>query len=60
MGGAIDLEQPLAVDSGIDLRGRERGVAEQFLDRAQVAAARQQVRGKGMPKRVGRRAVGQP
>src|SRR5204862_821069 len=25
----IDLQQPLAVDAGIDLRGRERGVAEQ-------------------------------
>src|SRR3954463_2983826 len=35
----IDLEQPLAVDTGIDLRGGERGVAEQFLDRAQIAAA---------------------
>ena len=56
----VDLQQPLGVDAGVDLRGRERGVAEQFLDRAQVAAARQQMRGEGMPQRVRRRAVGQP
>jgi len=34
-------------------------VAEQFLDRAQVAAARQQVRGEGMTQRVRRGAVRQ-
>jgi hypothetical protein len=45
MGVGINVEQTLGADRGIDLRGRERGVAEQFLDRAQVAAARQQVRG---------------
>ena len=39
---SIDLEQPLAVDLGIDLRRRQRGMAEQFLDRAQIAAARQE------------------
>src|ERR1700757_4454248 len=57
--GAIHFEQSLAVDAGIDLRGRERGMAEQLLDRAQIAAARQQMRGKGMPERMRGRTVGQ-
>src|SRR4051812_36416326 len=59
MRGAIDFQEPLAVDAGIDLRGRERGVTEQFLNRAQVAAAAEQMGGKGMPQRMRRRAVGQ-
>src|ERR1700726_2295652 len=52
----VDFQQPLAVDAGIDLRGRKRGGAEQFLDRAQIAAAAQKMRGKGMPQRMRRRA----
>src|SRR5215208_3664035 len=59
MGVAIDLEQPLAVDRGVNLRGRKRGMAEQFLDRAQVAAARQKMRGEGMPQRMRRGTIGQ-
>src|SRR5450759_91550 len=57
--GAVDFQQPLAVDAGVDLRGRERGMAAQFLDRAQVAAAAQQVGREGMPQRMRRRTVGQ-
>ena len=41
VGGAVGGEQPRAVDAGIDLRRRQRGVAEQVLDGAQIAAARQ-------------------
>ena len=52
MGAAIDFQQAFGVNSRIDLRGRERRVAEQFLDRAQVAAARQQMGGEGMPERM--------
>src|SRR5579859_6421004 len=59
MRAAIDLEQALAVDAGIDLRGRERGMAEQLLDRAQIAAARKQMRSERMPQRMRRGAVGQ-
>jgi hypothetical protein len=44
MSGAVDVHQPFGVDGSINLRGRERSVAEQFLDCAQVAAARQQMR----------------
>ncbi len=57
---AIGLDQALGVDFGVDLRGRQRGVAEQFLDRAHVAAARQQMRGERMPQRMRRRGLGQP
>src|SRR6516165_2370012 len=49
MSAAIGLDQALGVHGGVDLRGRERGMAEQFLDRAQIAAASQQMRGKGVP-----------
>src|SRR5215472_3894076 len=57
---AIGLDQALGVHFGVDLRGRQRGVAEQLLDRAQVAAARQQMRGEGVPQRMRRRRLGQP
>src|SRR5580692_3310662 len=54
VGGAISADQAFGVDFGINLRGGQRGVAEQFLDRADVAAAGEQVRGEGMPQRVRR------
>src|SRR6266566_259115 len=53
MGAAVNLHEPIGIDRGIDLRGRQRRMAEQFLDRAQIAAARQEVCRKGMPQRVG-------
>ena len=59
MSAAIDFKQTIGVNSRIDLRRRERGVAEQFLDGAQIAAARQQMRRERMPKRMGRRRVRQ-
>src|SRR5258708_36193198 len=39
----VDFEQPFGIDTGIDLRGRKGSVAEQFLDRAEVAAAAQKM-----------------
>ena len=39
MGGVIGRHQPGGIDAGIDLRRRQRGVAEQFLNGAQIAAA---------------------
>src|SRR5215470_15625081 len=48
----VDGEQAVAIDLGIDLRRRQAGVAEQFLDLPQVGAGRQQMRGEGMPERV--------
>src|SRR4051794_37525877 len=59
MGVAIDLQQPLAIDAGINLSGRKRSVAEQFLDRAQVTAAAQEVGCERMSQRVRGRAIGQ-
>ena len=56
---AIDVEQPRRVDLGVDLRRRQAGVAEQFLERAQVGAARQQMGREAVAKRVRRQAVGQ-
>ena len=35
----VDAAEPSGVDVAVDLRGRERRVAEQLLDRAQVGAA---------------------
>src|SRR5689334_4295572 len=42
---AIDFHQPLGVNRGVHLGGGQGGVAEQLLDGAQIAAARQQMRG---------------
>jgi hypothetical protein len=44
MGLVVDVEQLLRVDGRVALRGRERGVAEQLLDRAQVTAAGERMR----------------
>src|SRR5215211_6975540 len=43
MGSVIDAAEPPAVDVGIHLRCRERAVAEQLLDHAQVGAALEQM-----------------
>lgn len=53
---SIDLQELRRVDVRVALRGRELHVAEQFLDRAQVGAALQQVRRKRMPQRMRRDA----
>ena len=44
--------QPVGGDVGVELRGRQRGVAEQLLHRAQVGAALEQVGGGGVPQPV--------
>src|SRR4051812_3403448 len=44
MRGVVDLPQPLRVDVRVHLRRRERRMAEQLLNRAQVGAAFEQVR----------------
>ena len=46
--------QPLARDVGVDRRGRDVGVAEQHLHRAQVGAVVQQVGREGVAQRVRR------
>ena len=42
----IGREQPRRIDGRIELRRRKRRVSEKFLDRAQIAAAAQQMRRK--------------
>ena len=48
----VDLGQVLEVELRVDLRGRDVGVAEQLLHRAQVAAGLQQVRGERVAQHV--------
>ena len=38
MGAGVSLEQVLAIDLGIALRGRKTGMGEQFLDGAEIRA----------------------
>ena len=52
MGLLIDRHQPVNADVRIDLRRRERGVAEDLLDAAEVSAALEQVGGRRMPQSV--------
>ena len=53
----VDLAEPVHRDQGVDLRGGDRRVAQQFLDDPDVGPAVQQVRGERVPQRV-RRYVG--
>ncbi len=58
MGPVVDPAQASAVHVGVHLRRRERGVAEQLLDRPQVGAALEQMRREGVsqPVRMGQDA----
>ena len=38
MGGAVDLDETRQVDLGVALGGRQRGVSQQLLDGAEIAA----------------------
>lgn len=53
----VDLDQFFHRDLGVDLGGGEAGVAEEFLDVAEVGTASQQVRSERMSKRVRRDVV---
>jgi len=51
---AVDqFDQPAAVDMGVDLRRADIGMAQHGLQRAQVCAALQQMRGEGMAQHMG-------
>src|ERR687885_250596 len=52
MSAVVDAAQPPAVDMRVDLRGGERAVAEEFLDRPQVSAAFEQVGRERVPQPV--------
>ena len=53
MGTVVDPPQAPSVDVAVDLRGGERSVAEQLLDRAEVGAALEQVGGERMAQAMG-------
>lgn len=53
----VDFAEAAAGEVGVDLGGGEAGVAEQFLDGAQVGARFEQVGGEGVPEGVGADAV---
>ena len=59
MGAIIDGQQPGGVDVGIALGRRQRGMAQEFLDRAQIAAAGEEVGGEAVPQRMRCRPGGQ-
>ena len=48
--------QPLLDDVGVDLRGRDVGVAEELLHSAQIGATLQEMAGKGVAENVRRDA----
>src|SRR5690606_15672850 len=53
MGLAIAFQQSVGIDSGMDLGGGKAGMAQQFLNGAQVATLAQQMGRKGMAQRMG-------
>ena len=52
MGGGVHCHQPGRLDIGIDLRGRQAGMAEEFLDRPQISSMGKEVGGEGVPEGV--------
>jgi len=60
MGRVVDLRQRLEVEVGVDLRGRDAGVAEHFLHRAQVLRGLQQVAGERVAQHVRMHASARP
>ena len=52
VGGVVDGEQALGFDRGVALGRRQTGVAKQFLDFPQIAAAIEQVGREAVPQRV--------
>src|SRR4029077_1833780 len=60
VGVAVIFHEPLGVHRGVDLGGGQGGMAQQLLDRAQIAAARQQMRRERMAQRMRGRGIRQP
>ena len=52
MGSVVDAAQPAAVHVGVDLRRRERAVAEELLDGPEIGAALDEMRGEGVAQPV--------
>ena len=60
MGLLIDGQQSGGIHLGVALGGRERGMAQQLLDRAQIAAAGQEMGGEAVAQRMRRGRHRQP
>src|SRR4051812_42187051 len=60
MRAEVDVLEPLGAEVRVDLRRGDVRVAEHLLDRAQVAAAREEVRGEGVAQRVRAHPVLEP
>ena len=58
--GPADPAPPSVQNMGVNHRRANVLVTQEFLDRANVIAIGQQVRGERMPKRVARDSLGQP
>ena len=54
----VDGEEALGFDRSIALRRRQAGVAQQLLDRAQIAAGAEKMRRKAVPQGMRGRGVG--
>ena len=54
MEAVVEASQPLLVDVGVDLGGRDVGMAEHRLDRAEVGPVLEQVGREAVPQHVGR------
>lgn len=52
MRGVINLGEVLEIEVGVDLRGADVGVAEQFLYGTQVAGGFQQMTGEGVTQQM--------
>jgi uncharacterized protein (UPF0210 family) len=49
----VDVAEALAGDVGVDFGGADGGVAEEFLDDAQIGAVLEEVGGEAVPEHVG-------
>ena len=58
MAAVHQLDQPGGIDMGVDLGGRDVGVAKKGLEHAQIRAARKQVRGECVTEDMGADAIG--
>jgi hypothetical protein len=59
MGGGMDLLQLLDRDLGVNLGGREFGMAKELLDKADIRAAFKHLRGANVAKQVAGAAIAQ-
>ena len=48
----VDGAQPAQLNSSVDLRGGDRGMAKDFLNHSQISAAGEKMRRKAVPERM--------